>query len=1027
MSGLTSEPVRVLYVDDEPDFAGLLAEQLERWGGAEDRALSVETYTSPREALRWLEDGGIAEVDCVVSDYEMPAMDGLELLEAVRERWPDLPFVLYTGRGSEEIASEAISRGVTEYMQKGTDPQGYEVLANRVRNAVEKYEAERQLERTETRYRRLVEQNLTGIYIIGTDEGLIKYANPKCAAVFGYSQSELVGMNAYDVVAEEDHDRLRENVRKRVDGDREELNYTLTGVRKDGERFEFEVHSGLVDHEGEPALLGTLVDVTDQRERERELEEYRELVETIGDPMYVLDAEGHIEKANHVMAEMLGCDHAELVGAHAGEFLTKPGLQRGRELLRAFVSGEREPPGTFELEFVTADGERIPCEANVAPLIDGEGRFRGSVGVVRVIAERKKRERELEAYEAIVETAPDGVFVLDDEGRFVRSNEMSARMIGYERGELRGKRFTELLESEVIDEGTAERYREIVTELVGSESDREKAKFEATLTPRNDGDERTVELHVAPLSADDGRFRGTVGIVRDITDRKAIEEALRTEHERLSALFENIPEPTIVYEYVDGEPRVRRVNDAFEEVFGHDEGTVLGETVDEYIVPADHADEAVDLNERVMAGESLDVAIKRETADGEVGDFLLRNAPIPTEKGAEGYAIYTDITERKARERSLSALQEATQDLMGATSVDEVAEIGIESAERILGLDVAGLYTPVEGEQALEPAATTERAQELFEEIPTFRPGESLAWHAFETGEEIVTDDVRAHESAYNPETPVRSEMILPVGDHGVFMTASRETGAFDETDVSLAKMLVSNLESALDRARREALLREREQALLRQNERLEEFAGVVSHDLRSPLTVAKGNAYLLGQEYDSEYAENVEHALDRMERLIDDLLTLARQGDTVDEIQRIDLEEAIEEAWSTVETGDGTLDIALGEHRFLEADGGRLRDLLENLFANAISHGGEDVTVRVGVTADRLYVEDDGEGIDEPAGEKLFEPGFTTADDGTGFGLPIVERIANAHGWEIDITESETGGARFEFTNVEILAFPEA
>ena len=1021
MSGSTSEPVEVLYVDDEPEFVELLTAQLERWddGG---RSLAVETYTSPKEALRWLENGGVEEVDCIVSDYEMPGMDGLGLLEAVRERWPELPFVLYTGRGSEEIASEAISRGVTEYMQKGTDPQQYKVLANRIRNTAEKYETERQLERTETRYRRLVEQNLTGIYIIGTSEGRIKYANPKCAAVFGYSQSELQGMTAYDVVAEEDHDRLRENVRKRVEGEHEELNYTLTGVHKDGERFEFEVHSGLIDHEGEPALLGTLIDVTEQRERERELEEYRELVETVGDPMYVLDDEGHIEKANHTMAEMLGYDHAELLGTHASEFLSEPGLKRGRELLRGFVTGAREPPGTFELEFVTADGERVPCEANVAPLTDGEGRFRGSVGVVRVIAERKERERELEEYEAIVETAPDGVFILDDEGQFVRSNEMGARMVGYERSELQGGQFTELLEAGVIDEETVERYREMVAELAGSESDREKAKFEATFTPLNGDGERTVELHVAPLWADDGWFRGTVGIVRDITERKAIEEALRAEHQRLSALFENIPEPTIVYEYVDGEPHVRRVNDAFEEVFGHAEGTVLGETVDEYIVPADHADEATDLNERVIEGESLDVEIKRETADGKAGDFLLRNAPIPAEEGAEGYAIYTDITERKERERSLSALQDATRNLMEATSVEEVIEIGITSAERILGLDVAGLYTPVEGEQALEPAATTERARDLFGEIPTFRPGESLAWRAFETGDEIVTDDVREDGDAYNPETPVRSEMILPVGEHGVFMTASTEAGAFDEADVSLAKMLVSNLESALDRAHREALLREREQALLRQNERLEEFAGVVSHDLRSPLTVAKGNVYLLGQEYDAEYVENIEYALDRMERLIADLLTLARQGDSVDELQRIDLEQAIEEAWSTVETDDGTLDITLGGHRFLEADGGRLRDLLENLFANAITHGGEDVAVRVGVTAGRLYVEDDGDGIDESAREELFEPGFTTAADGTGFGLPIVKRIANAHGWEVGVTESEAGGARFEFVNVEIL-----
>jgi signal transduction histidine kinase len=163
------------------------------------------------------------------------------------------------------------------------------------------------------------------------------------------------------------------------------------------------------------------------------------------------------------------------------------------------------------------------------------------------------------------------------------------------------------------------------------------------------------------------------------------------------------------------------------------------------------------------------------------------------------------------------------------------------------------------------------------------------------------------------------------------------------------------------------------------------------------------------------------------MEQLIDDLLSLARQGETVDETALVDIAGTAEEAWSTVDTAEASIDLADGSHRMVDADEGRLRELLENLFANAVEHGGRDVAVTVGGLAEGFYVEDDGDGFDEGAGEDLFEPGFTTADEGTGFGLSIVRQIAEAHGWEVAVTGGETGGARFEFTGVETLEPSEA
>ena len=251
----------------------------------------------------------------------------------------------------------------------------------------------------------------------------------------------------------------------------------------------------------------------------------------------------------------------------------------------------------------------------------------------------------------------------------------------------------------------------------------------------------------------------------------------------------------------------------------------------------------------------------------------------------------------------------------------------------------------------------------------------------------------------------------------------------------------------------------QRRRRLEQQRERLEEFASVVSHDLRNPLSVAVGNIELAAELDEDASAERLDRALDaldRMDDLIGELLTLAREGETVQSAEPTDLRSVVETAWETVgERADAALvvDDPLGT---VPCDADRLRQALENLFRNALEHGtpedvdalpGSDpagsgsgdrvasgtfstreespgeraagdaaVRVRVGRTDDGFYVADDGPGIDPDQRDAVFEPGHTTAPGGTGFGLAIVERIAEAHGWTVSAARSREGGARFEF-----------
>jgi PAS domain S-box-containing protein len=223
--------------------------------------------------------------------------------------------------------------------------------------------------------------------------------------------------------------------------------------------------------------------------------------------------------------------------------------------------------------------------------------------------------------------------------------------------------------------------------------------------------------------------------------------------------------------------------------------------------------------------------------------------------------------------------------------------------------------------------------------------------------------------------------------------------------------------------------------------ERLEEFTSIVSHDLRNPLGVARGwvEQGLDRPELAERALEEVDVSLDRMESLVDDLLALAREGWSVDGKIPVEARPLVQRAWDGLETGEATLRVEWDGT--VAADRDMATELFENLFRNSVEHGStksrssespddpaehgspnrsggtDGVTVTVGTLPgeEGVFVADDGPGIPPEVRESVFEMGVTTDDAGTGLGLAIVDRIAEAHGWDVSATESDTGGARFE------------
>jgi signal transduction histidine kinase len=359
--------------------------------------------------------------------------------------------------------------------------------------------------------------------------------------------------------------------------------------------------------------------------------------------------------------------------------------------------------------------------------------------------------------------------------------------------------------------------------------------------------------------------------------------------------------------------------------------------------------------------------------------------------------------------------------LITAESREEIADIGVNAARDVLGLEANAIHLANDERSALVPVAGTDSLHDLIGDPPRFTKGDSIAWRAYEDGEALEIADTHDDPDVYNPDTPLRSELHLPLGEYGILVAGSPTPDTFDEEDLVLGQILAGSIVSAFEQIEQMEQRKAREQELAKQNNRLEEFASIVSHDLRNPLNVAEGRVELARENSDWDQLDAVERAHERMNALIDDLLTLAREGNHVNDIETVALDSVVQDCWKAVATADATVHVETD--RTILADRSRLQQLLENLMRNAVEHAGSDVTVSVGDLPDGFYVEDDGPGIPADARDDVFEAGYSTSDSGTGFGLSIVQQIVTAHGWEIVVNEGHEGGARFEITGVAFAA----
>jgi PAS domain S-box-containing protein len=430
-------------------------------------------------------------------------------------------------------------------------------------------------------------------------------------------------------------------------------------------------------------------------------------------------------------------------------------------------------------------------------------------------------------------------------------------------------------------------------------------------------------------------------------------------------LVEEMSDPVFV---VDKNERLVDVNETGEALLD-DEGTALGRSASEVMPSYDSLPDG-------DGSADADVVIE---SDSGPHYFDINRSTLTDQTGSMigKLLIYRDVTERRIVEERFQRLIERSSDMVTVLDEDGDFTYVSQPVGKILGYE------------------------------PTELVGENVVDYIHPDDRQDVAEDLAKYVDDY--------------GYSGTYVVRFRDAaGNWRFIEAHATNLLADPfVEGIVLNSRDVTEQLQRKRKLERQNERLDQFASIVAHDLRNPLNVASGRLSLLERDVDDSSHDAsigaIQEQLERMESIIDDSLTLARSGETVTETDEVDLEMISYDAWQSVETDGATLVVETTLQ--LDGDRNRLRNMFENLFRNSVEHNeSADLTVKVGSLPNGVgfYVEDTGTGIPSEERDSVFEQGYTTNTEGTGFGLAIVRDIVQAHGWEISVTEGESGGAKF-------------
>jgi PAS domain S-box-containing protein len=505
------EKIKILHVDDEAAFLAVATQCLE-----EQSNIQVDTALSAKEALKKLKH---SKYDVVVCDQQMPEKNGLELLRELRRQGNNVPFILFTCKGKEDIAIEALNSGVYRYIEKeGNAEVTFEELKHSICAAVREQRTEKLLKKTETRLRQITD-NIQDLLLLLDENLVIKFASASYKSVTGFAPSEVIGKRAYDFVHPDDLPKILE-VTKKAFKENTVGRFEARVRRADGSYVFLEgIGKPLVDENGDiTGAILTSRDITERKKMEQTLrdseEKYRRLFNEAIDAIFVADAEtGILIDCNQAASKLIGKTKSELIGTHQ-RFL-HPEAEREEKFSKTFAEHCSDKEGRIiDSQIITKDGEIIDVIIR-GSLVEVNGK-KMLQGIFRDVTERKKVE-EMRFQARLLNAIEQAVIAANINGEIIYWNHAAEQLYGWAEAEVVGRNITEILLQDFIQEDTQGVLRHL--------SEGKSWTGEAILK-RRDGTVLTVIIATSPITNDAGETIGILGVSTDITEQKWMQEVL---------------------------------------------------------------------------------------------------------------------------------------------------------------------------------------------------------------------------------------------------------------------------------------------------------------------------------------------------------------------------------------------------------------------------------------------------------------------------------------------------------------------
>ena len=833
---MMAETIRILYVDDEPLLLDVGKQFLEQSGD-----FTVTTALSASEAIRIL---GLERFDAIVSDYQMPEMDGIEFLKHLKAEGNTTPFIIITGKGCEEVVIEALNAGADSYIRKSGKPKShFAELSHKIKKTVESRQVEEALRKSEEKFRNVFDwaNDAILLHTLSTDSapGWFIDVNLVACRMLGYSREELFTMGPMDIVPPELHQLLSDIFRQAQT--QETILFETWFQRKDGTIFPVESSAHLVNYEEKKIWISHIRNITERKRAEEELreseEKLRSLFQILPVGITILDKNRNIVNVNPALEQIISFSKDELMR----------GVHRQRRHIRS--DGTPMPPEEYasnraiseqtvvsgvETGVVKEDGSIIWTSVSAAPLT---GDAESAVIITTDITERKRAEEVLreskEFLSKIINSINDSIHVKDRQHRVILINDAACRLFNLSREEIIGKTAYDLFPTKEMADISWQKDEEVFRTGEGSVN-------EETNTYAH-GKTLTV-LVKKTLYTDTAGNLFLVGITSDITERKWAEEALRESKRELTDIINFLPDATLV---IDKNGTVLAWNRVMEEMTGVPAEQILGKANYEYALPFYHErrpmtidlilhdDPAIAAKYPVMKKEGKSLFSEMfipHLNNGRGAHLWCTASPLYDEDGNISGAIESirDITDRKKMEEEDLLTRERFETLvkvseMRDASETELSEYVMQAACRMTGSTLAfiGTMTPDEsGMDIISWSGSTMQDCKVAVSPIHFPVQKAGIWaDAIRTQKPKIVNDYSAPHPGKKglPEGHVRITrfLSLPILDNGkVVMVAAvaNKPDEYDDTDVTRLTLLMQGVWGNLQRRRSEEALKTSEE-----------------------------------------------------------------------------------------------------------------------------------------------------------------------------------------------------------------------